>query len=167
MSPERDLPVTRAARPLLAIFWGGLLAGIGDITQAFIVFGYYGAKPLRILQSIAAGLLGPASFQGGYATAALGSVLRFVIAFGAATVFYVASRYLSFLTRHAVIAGMLFGEAVYLFMYYVVIPLSATKRGPFSMGTLITGPFGHMFLVGLPIALAVRKYAGQTADRSS
>jgi hypothetical protein len=63
------------------------------------------------------------------------------------------------LTERAVIAGLLYGEAVFWFMSYVVIPLSATKRGPFTMATLLTGPIGHMFLVGLPISLAVRRYS--------
>jgi len=39
-----------------AIFWGGLLAGILDITQAFIGLGFLGAKPVRILQHIAGGV---------------------------------------------------------------------------------------------------------------
>src|SRR5690242_15837963 len=45
VAPSRD-------RPLAAIFWGGLLAGIFDITQAFVGFGLLGAKPFRILQHI-------------------------------------------------------------------------------------------------------------------
>ena len=33
--------LSAAPRPLAAIFWGGLLAGLGDITQAFVGFGFY------------------------------------------------------------------------------------------------------------------------------
>ncbi|MCU1262873.1 MAG: hypothetical protein JWO80_5758, partial [Bryobacterales bacterium] len=54
------------------ILWGGLIAGILDITDALVFFGLRGAKPIRILQSIAAGLLGPKAFKGGVGTAALG-----------------------------------------------------------------------------------------------
>ena len=145
----------------LAIFWGGLLAGVFDITQAFIGFGIqYGAKPMAILQSVASGALGPKAFQGGAKTAALGAVLHFVIAYGAATVYYVASRWIPLMTSHAVISGLLYGEMVFLFMHFVVVPLSAAAPGRFSMATLITGPIGHTFLVGLPIALATRKYTG-------
>ena len=144
----------------LAIFWGGLACAVGDITQAFLAFGLLsGANPVRILQSIASGVLGPNSFQGGAKTASLGLLLHFVIAFGAATVFYVASRWLSFMTTHVVISGMLYGEAVFLFMHFIVVPLSAAAKGHFGMATLITGPIGHMFLVGLPIALAVKRWA--------
>jgi len=43
---------------LLAILWGGLLCGVLDITAALVVYGTMGAKPLRLLQGIAGGLLG-------------------------------------------------------------------------------------------------------------
>jgi len=144
----------------LAIFWGGLMCGAFDISQAFVAFGIQnGARPTGILQSVASGVLGARAFHGGAATAALGAVLHFFIAFGAATVYYVASRSIPFMTSHAVISGLLYGEMVFWFMRLVVVPLSAAHQGKFTMATLITGPIGHMFLVGLPIALAVRRYS--------
>ncbi len=143
----------------LAIFWGGLACGAFDITQAFIAWGLMGIKPVSILHHIASGLLGPRAYQGGSATAALGLALHFVVAFGAAVVYYVVSRWLPFMTEHAVLSGLLYGEAVFLFMYFVVVPLSAATKSQFTVATLITGPIGHMFLVGLPIALSVRRYA--------
>lgn len=149
-----------SSNAFLAIFWGGLACGAFDITQAFIAWGFMGIKPVMILHHIASGVLGPeAANQGGAATAALGLALHFVIAFGAATVYWVASRYINFMTEHAVISGLLFGEAVFLFMYFVVVPLSAAAKGRFTLATAVTGPIGHMFLVGLPIALAVRRYS--------
>ena len=149
-----------ASRAFLAIFWGGLWCGVLDITQACLAWWVQsGVTPTRIFQSVAAGVLGRAAFQGGWRTAALGLALHFFIAFSAAAVYYAASRKIKFLTEHAIIAGLLFGEAVFWFIRYVVIPLSATTSGPFSMATLLTGPIGHMFFVGLPISLAVRRYS--------
>src|SRR5256714_6189019 len=54
-----------------AIFWGGLIAGTLDITYA-IVFSYLrsGTSPVVILQSVASGLLGKDSFNGGVCTTA-------------------------------------------------------------------------------------------------
>lgn len=144
---------------VLAIFWGGLACGVLDITQAFIAWGVMGVKPISILHSVASGLLGSKAFQGGAKTAVLGLLLHFFIAFSAATVYYVASRWLPFMTDRAVLAGLLYGEVVFLFMHFVVVPLSAAPKGQFTMATLVTGPIGHMFLVGLPIALAVRHYS--------
>jgi uncharacterized membrane protein YagU involved in acid resistance len=118
-----------------------------------------GAKPLRLLQGIAGGVLGPRTYQGGIATALLGLALHFTIAFGAATVFFIASRAFRFLIDHAVLSGILYGISVYFFMQRVVIPLSHANRNPFSLKFMIIGIVIHIFCVGLPIALSIRKYA--------
>ena len=84
------MPASRQ-RPFAAIFWGGLFAGIFDITQAFIGFGLLGATPYRILQHVAGGILGACSYQMGWTSAVIGFVLHFTIAFTAATNYYSAS----------------------------------------------------------------------------
>ena len=66
--------------------------------------------------------------------------------------------------RHAVLCGLVYGELVFLFMYLVVLPLSALGPAHFSIAIYITGPIGHTFLVELPIALSVRRFAGATGD---
>ena len=151
---------SEAHRGWRAILWGGLLAGVLDIAAAFAVYGLRGATPVRILQSIASGLLGVAAFQGGFGTAALGALLHFVIAFCAAAVYYAASRKLEVLVRRAAVAGLLYGMVVYLFMNYVVVPLSAVPKRPFVLGLAVIILVVHMLFVGLPIALTVRRYAG-------
>src|SRR5262249_13846895 len=146
----------------LAIFWGGLACGVLDITQACIAWGIQNnVPPIRIFQSVASGLIGPKSFQGGVSTAALGLFLHFLIAFIWATIYYIASRQISFLTASPVIAGLLYGEFVWVMMNCVVVPLSAIHRWPprFDPASIITGPILHTVLVGLPIALAVSRWA--------
>jgi len=152
------IPTTKSSA-MRAILWGGFACGVCDITAAFLVYGFFGAKPIPLLQGIATGVMGPSARQGGLPTAALGLFLHFVIAFGAATTYFIASRFLSFLTKHAVMAGFLYGIAVYFFMQRVVIPLSAARRSPFSLKMMIIGIVIHMFCVGLPIALSIRKQA--------
>jgi uncharacterized membrane protein YagU involved in acid resistance len=147
------------ANPTKAIVSAGTICGIMDITAALVVYGTMGAKPLRLLQGIAGGVLGPRTFTGGIATALLGLALHFVIAFGAATVFFIASRGIRFLLDHAVVSGALYGIAVYFFMQRVVIPLSRANRNPFSLKFMIIGIIIHIFCVGLPIALSVRKHS--------
>jgi len=150
-----------ASCPWLGVFWGGLICGILDLSSA--IGGYYfrGVPPVRILQSVAAGALGRESFNGGARTATLGLFFHFLIAFTAAAVFYLASRKITFLTAHPVISGLIYGELVFLFMHFVVIPLSASPRGPItvSFAFLLAGPLGQPFPVGLPIALAVSRFA--------
>lgn len=145
------------SKALAAIGWGGLIAGILDITTAFIRW----RPPVRLLQFIASGLLGSGAFQGGLGTAALGLALHFFIAFSAAAIYYAASRKLAFLRQRPVVWGLFYGIAVYMFMTWVVVPLSAVHRSqtPFSATGLALSLLTHMFCVGLPIALAVRRYS--------
>ena len=144
-----------------AILLGGLIAGILDITFAFIF--YYalrGSTPIRILQSVASGALGAKAFAGGAKTAALGAFFHFLIAITAAAVYYVASRPLRFLVRQPFIWGVIYGVAIYLFMNFVVIPLSALPAKPsYPLRVLIPGLLIHMFGIGAPIALVTRRYA--------
>jgi len=144
---------------LLAVAWGGFACGVLDITAALLVYGYFGAKPLRLLQGIAGGLLGPRTYSGGISTALLGLLCHFVIAFSAAAVYVGASRIMPFLVRHAVFSGALYGVAVYFFMNRVVVPLSAAAKFPYSFKMMVIGVVIHIFCVGLPIALAARRFA--------
>jgi uncharacterized membrane protein YagU involved in acid resistance len=156
------LSTSTTSNAFLAIFWGGMACGVFDITQAFIAFGLqFHLRPSQVLQSVASGLLGPKSFQGGAGTALLGLFLHFLIAFIWAVIFFVASRQITFLTARPVIAGLLYGEFVWVMMNCIVVPLSAIHRWPprTDPASIITGPILHTVLVGLPIALAVSRWA--------
>ena len=163
------MPVIQAGAPApqgltFARAWtyGSFAVGVLDILDAFIFFGLRGARPIRILQSIAAGLLGRAAFSGGWWTAALGLALHFFIAAIVVLVFLLASRKLPSLTRYAVPAGLAYGIAVYLVMNFVVVPASAAGGGggiP-AWPVLVNGVLIHMFGVGLPAALAARAREG-------
>jgi hypothetical protein len=143
----------------LAIGCAGLTCGVMDITAALVVYGLvYGVRPVRLLQGIASGLLGARAFHGGVATVLLGLLCHFVIAFSAATVYFAASRVVPFLLEYAVVSGVLYGAIVYFFMQ-VVVALSATRKNPFSWRLTLIGVVIHIFCVGLPIAVVVRKFS--------
>ncbi len=55
--------------------------------------------------------------------------------------------------------GTIYGVAAYFVMNFVVIPLSAAPKVPFSLAPLLNGVVGHALLVGLPIALFARRSA--------
>src|SRR5215470_10722781 len=152
-----EVPAVKVFQPFSALLWAGLVCGVMDITAAFVVYGSFGLKPLPLLQGIASGLLGAKAFEGGVATAALGLVCHFVIAFGAATVFVITSRAFPFLIRQTIISGVLYGVAVYFFMNRVVLPLSTVAHRPFSLRFMIIGIIIHIFCVGLPISLVTRR----------
>ena len=146
MSRRRDSPWP----PVLV---GGLLAGTLDILYACV---FWAAKadlpPSRIFQSVAAGLLGEASFEGGSATAALGLLLHLCIACTMAVTYYLVARRWSLLARRPVPLGIAYGLLLYVVMNYVVVPLSAAgsgSRDPLWIGLSVAV---HAFLIGLPIA---------------
>jgi len=145
------------ARPLAAIVVGGLIVGVLDLTYAILV--YSPKKPILIPQTIASGILGMKSYSGGAQTAALGVVLHFVIALGAATVYYLASRKLVFLVDRAVLFGLIYGGLVYLCMHLVVLPLSAVSPRQMPLMYKVCEFVWHWFGVGLPISLSVRHYS--------
>ena len=149
----------RHSQAYRAIGWAGLLAGSLDITAAMVLAGLEGKTPIYLFQAIAGGLLGMSSFQGGLATAGLGLFFHFLIAFTASAVFYAASRKLKFLVKHPVPSGLLYGVAVYSFMNFVVLPLSAYHTKVPPMANLAKGVAIIMVMVGLPISLVVRKYS--------
>ena len=148
-----------------AILWGGVIDGALDITAAFLSSGLRGVSPVRVLQSVASGVLGAAAFKGGSGAAALGLGLHFLIAFGAATVFWLASRKLTWMVRQPAVAGLLYGIAVYLFMNLLVLPLSAIAFTPSHAPRVIaTQALIIMFCIGLPIALIARRFSAAPAS---
>ena len=147
-----------------AILIGGLIAGAFDITYACVFFGIRNhVSPVRIFQSVARGALGNAAFQGGLKTATLGLFFHFLIALIAATVYFLASRVLRFMVTHPIICGIFYGACVYLFMYGIVMRVSAihstTLPWNYPWAVLIPNLLIHMLGIGLPIALATRRYS--------
>ena len=148
---------TMDSRALPAIVVGGMIVGVLDLLYAIVV--YSPRQPILVPQTIASGVLGPISYSEGAYSCALGVFLHFLIALGAATVYYTASRKLRFLVSHAVASGLAYGALVFLFLHVVVVPLSAV---PTLSSPLIYQAFEfvwHWFGVGLPIALSVRHYS--------
>lgn len=144
-----------------AIFWGGLIAGALDLAAACgVSWLRAGLRPVRVMQSIASGLMGSAAYSGGATAAVLGVALHFLIATTATAVFYVASRKLRFLLEQPVLWGLVYGVFVYAFMNFVVLPLSAfPQRAAPTLSGRIIGLLIIMFFVGLPIAIVVRRFS--------
>jgi len=150
----------RPTRPFKTILVAGLIAGFLDGMDAVVYIAWMnGRSATRVFQFIASGALGVKSFQGGAATALLGAFFHFTIAIGAAAVFYVLSMKLP-MVRRPFIWGPVYGVGVFVFMHYVVVPLSAApKQPPLSPAGLTNLLFSHIFFVGLPIALVTKKFS--------
>ena len=151
---RRSVSVLRA---LQTILYGGVCVGMLDGLAATIHAAIKGVSPDKVFHYIASGLIGrDPSYGGGAATVALGILLHFVIAFGVVTVFLLLSRSFPVLLRRVVISGMIYGVVVYFAMAYLIVPLSAVPKIPFSFSGMITSIVIHMFCVGLPAALVTR-----------
>jgi len=125
-----------AAYPQRSIDWkqavyGGLLIAVADAFFAIALWFEWNTKGLtQVFQSIAVGVLGKASYEGGTATALLGAGLHVAMA----TAFVVICIALSFrfrlLVEKPVMSGLLYGVGLYLVMNFVVLPLSRVGASP-------------------------------------
>jgi hypothetical protein len=150
---------------LAAIFIGGFIGGSIDIGSAALISWL---SPVVIMQAIASGLLGKASFQDGAAAAVLGLILQWGMALLIAAIYVLASRRLAWMNRHWEGAGIVYGVVVYVVMTYVVVPLSAAPFGPKAFQLPLNyANIGEnllaMILFGLIIASAARYFLGQPA----
>jgi len=132
---------------------GGGIGGLLDAVYASTMWG------MGAWQSVASGLLGKASFDGGNTTIALGLALHFFIAFVMALVYVKASHKLPVLTVRPILMGVLYGFVLYVVMNFVVIPLSAIGfHPPKLMGVLKSLP-PHILFVGPAIAVVTARRA--------
>lgn len=153
-------------RALDVILLGGGAAALLDIVNACAFWYLYGGTPpARILQAIAAGLLGKDAFSGGAATAALGLALHFLIAFGMAAVYWLACRRWPALIARPIAAGLAYGIVTWAAMNTVVVPLSRATPPPFIPAWFVDGILAHLLLVGLLLAFTARWSALRDARR--
>lgn len=163
---ERSGEAAGRLSPAATILAAGATAGSLDILAAFATWAPKGVSPARILQGIASGLLGPASFRGGAPAAALGLGFQYLIATSAAAVFFAFGRRFPVLARRPVPGGAAYGVAVYLVMYGIVMPLSRFRRGPFSWTAAAIAVVTHVVCVGIPIAMVTRRARRPRPDPS-
>ena len=142
-----------------ALALGTLAVGTLDLLDAFVFFGLRGVQPGRILQGIAAGLLGTPAFRGGAATMALGLALHFLIAFSIVATYFLASRLWPALAARPILYGAIYGVIAYVVMSRIVVPLSLAPGGTPTLPVIVNGVFIHILGVGIPSGLAARAAA--------
>ena len=161
-SASESMRVSAAQSPtvknniLLAILVGALVGGTVNIVVVCVQAGW------DIPLYIAAGLIGKRAITGGAPAWVLGMALHYFISCTWATVYYLASRKLPFLTEYPLICGINFGVWVELFMKLVVIPhsgLHATE--PIGISDLV----GKVLLFGLPVVYSVSHFAPARTPR--
>jgi hypothetical protein len=139
---------------------GGFTVAVLDIINAMLFWYIYkDVPPMRILQSIAAGLLGKDAYAGGPGSAALGALLHFLIACGMALAYVLVSRLLPTIAQRPLMAGLLFGLGAYAVMTYLVVPLSRASAVNKYLWWTVDSVAAHILLVGVPLAYMARRMA--------
>jgi hypothetical protein len=141
-----------------AIALGGAAVGVLDALDGVVYFAVTaGLNPIQVLQYIASGAIGPSAFSGGLATAALGALVHFALAFGFTGAFVLAYSQLGKLRQHWAVGGLAWGAAVWAFMNLVALPLSQVTPSPLTGLAITHGLVGHALFVGLTAAYTARR----------
>ncbi|GLQ89178.1 hypothetical protein GCM10007898_27500 [Dyella flagellata] len=115
----------------------------------------YGVPPMRLMQGIAAGLLGKRAFLGGASMAALGCLLHYLMMGVMVSTYYLASRRAAALIERPWLYGSLYGAALFVVMNLIVVPLSAAPKTPPVPSWIASSIVVHL-VIGLMIALSAR-----------
>jgi hypothetical protein len=158
-------PAKPPAHPLLSspgktILLTGLTAGTLDLSMAVIVWSFILRKvaPTQIFQGIASGVFGKEAFTGGWMMILCGGIFHYIIAFSFAIAYFLVFPYITFMQRHKVISGLLYGIFAWAWMNYIVLPLSNVNQSPFRWSNALISIAILMVCIGLPISLIVHKY---------
>lgn len=148
-----------------AIVTATAVSGSLDLLSAFLFSAVRGVGPVRVLQSVAAGPFGDPVMQATSVPVALaGLIVHYALMTVMVGVFTVAALNLPVILRRPLLAGLLYGFAIYLVMYWIVLPERWPDRFPrtglWDVGNAL---FSHLICVGLPmgyvVARALRKPA--------
>lgn len=145
---------------LAAAFCVGTL----DMIFATTFWMLHDVAPVRVMQSVASGLIGRLAYAGGMATAMLGLGLHFLICLVMVLIYNMLALHVHWLLHHPWRAGPLYGLVLYLCMTFVVLPLSAAAAPSTRLDWIVGSVLGHVLLVGLPCALLVRAAHRVTSD---
>lgn len=123
------------ARPLPAWAWvacGGVALGLADLAFAALYwFLHSGVAPVRIPQSIAGWVLGPALARaGGVATALAGAALYCTVVAAMVAGYLKLSALRPALHAQVVLSGAMYGLAMYVLLFRLVLPLVAPAHAP-------------------------------------
>ena len=145
----------------LALVRAWLVTGVVDglFSSALSVFAY-GSTVSRLFQGVASVPLGPAAFDGGAPTVALGLVMHVGVAFGWSAVFLLLVTRSTWIrgllrsTRGVITTAAVYGPVIWMVMSLAVIPLF-THRPPAITFRWWVQFFGHFPFVGVPIVASL------------
>jgi hypothetical protein len=152
---------------MLRLMRAGLTTAVTDglFSSALAAF-VYGSTVTRLWQGVASTLLGPAAFEGGTRTAAIGIGMHVGVAFAWSAVFLALVLSSSWLREAlaspygAIGVATVYGPAIWMVMSLVIIP-ALTQRPPAINIRWWVQFFGHIPFVALPIVLSSRSWLSE------
>lgn len=153
-----------------AIVAGGLVAGILDLAAVVAFWSVRDVPPGPILRSIATSVLGPEANDMGHPAEALGLFLHFAVSFTFAATYVLVSARAPAMRGRPFLSGIGYGAIAYVIMTFVVVPLSRADFGftwPPPLVNLAASVSIHLFLFGLPIALAASRISSVVEKETS
>lgn len=158
------LVMDRQETDVSKLVWAGLTVAVLDALFAIVLYVVvlHATTVARVFQSIAAGLLGKASYSGGARTVALGIACHLTVAFGWTSICYIASRRIDSVrdlvrsNAGSIAVGLVYGAIVWLAMDFVVIPLSRATPTPVANWRFWAMLAWHAVGVGLPMVRILR-----------
>ena len=134
------------------------VAGTLDLLAAFVFSGIAGTSPIGVLQFVASGPFGDGALvDTNYAVAGL-RLVHFAIMACMVTAYMVGVRQWPILLDRPIIAGSVYGIALWLLMYWIVRTLRWSMPHPSHLVPIAEQLFCHILLVGVPIALIATRY---------
>ena len=146
------------------LFSATLVAGTLDIISAFAFSSLKGVTPGQVLRYVASGPFGDGMREGGLGAALAGLAVHYSLMLIMVSVFAAATARLPSIRRHWYVWGAAYGVAIYLVMYWLVVPTrfgTTPKTDLWSVGNAL---FSHILCVGIPMAFVI---AGRQRSKAS
>lgn len=157
MSIAHTMRLPRRMPRVPGLMLGGYIVAALDMAVAMIYWAPHGVPPGRILQGIAAWLLGPSAFAGGSVTMVLGAFLYGQLLWGVMALYHVLAQRYTVLHRRPLLCGGIYGVLAYVAIFKVLQPvLTGTLPSLGSLAWIATCLLSYAILVGMPCALVSR-----------
>ncbi|WP_407354250.1 hypothetical protein [Luteimonas sp. R10] len=134
----------------------GVLTATLDLGLAIAFWAAEGVSAGRVLQGVAAWVLGPAAYSGGAATALLGTLLYTGLMCALAAGYRVLARRHGALLHRPLLGGALYGAAAYLLIFGLAVPALTSAPAFTRPDWALVCLLAYMFLIGVPCALFAR-----------
>ena len=142
---------------LRTIIAATLVAGTLDIFSAFAFSAMKDVNPGQVLRYVASGPFGDGMRSGGLGAELIGLAVHYLLMLIMVTVCAEVMARFDALRRHWHVWGAAYGFAIYLVMYWLIVPTrfeTVPRTDLWSVGNAL---FSHIICVGLPMAYIIAR----------